>query len=196
MQKIRIALASSSELKEDRNGFEIFINRKNKELFKRKIFLELIIWEDFLDAVSKTRLQDEYNKAISSAEIFVMLFFTKVGKYTEEEFENAFKSFQNTNRPFIFTYFKDALISSGQITNDIISLLNFKRKLSDLGHFYSTFKTIEELTAKFNSQLQKLEDESFLKLTESLNAETVENKINQFHSGSGDNVAGNKTVNK
>src|ERR1700754_127663 len=107
MQKVKIFLASSAELEKDRNGFEIFINRKNKELFDKKIFLELIIWEDFLDAVSKTRLQDEYNKAIAGCDIFLMLFFTKVGKYTEEEFENAFKEFKASNKPFIFTYFKD-----------------------------------------------------------------------------------------
>jgi hypothetical protein len=197
MQKIKIFLASSSELKDDRNGFEIFVNRKNKELFKRKVFLELVIWEDFLDAVSKTRLQDEYNKAISNSDIFLMMFFTRVGKYTEEEFEKAFKEFQANNKPFIFTYFKDAPISTSEITDDIVSLVRFKKKLSDLGHFFSTYRSIDELTNKFNSQLQKLEDESFLKFDfEKPGSQNTETKITQFHSGSGDNVAGNKIVNK
>ena len=61
---IRIFLASSSELEEDRRDFEIFIGRKNKDWIAKGVFLHLVIWEDFLDAVSKTRLQDEYNKAI------------------------------------------------------------------------------------------------------------------------------------
>ena len=65
--KKKIFLASSSELKEDRQQFEIFIDRKNKEWVDKGIFLELIIWEDFLDALSKTRLQDEYNQAIRDA---------------------------------------------------------------------------------------------------------------------------------
>ncbi len=84
MIKKKLFLASSSELKEDRDQFEIFINRKNKDWIDRGIFLELILWEDFLDAVSQTRLQDEYNKAIQECDIFVMLFATKVGNYTEE----------------------------------------------------------------------------------------------------------------
>ncbi|MEZ4659850.1 MAG: hypothetical protein R2911_20030 [Caldilineaceae bacterium] len=42
-------------------------------------------WENFLDAMSPTRLQDEYNKAIRACDIFVSLFMTKTGKYTEEE---------------------------------------------------------------------------------------------------------------
>ena len=91
MKTIRLFLASSSELKDDREQFEIFINRKNKELHTKGIFLELIVWEDFLDAISQSRLQDEYNKAIIGCDIFVMLFCTKVGKYTYEEFEKALK---------------------------------------------------------------------------------------------------------
>ena len=125
-----------------------------------------------------------------------MLFFTRVGKYTEEEFESAFKQFRETNKPFIFTYFKDAPISSAAINDDMISLLQFKKKLSALGHFYSTYKSIEELTAKFNSQLQKLEDEHFLKLrVDNATPKPPEIKINQTHSGTGDNVGGNKIVN-
>ena len=69
----RIFLASSSELKEDREQFEIFIDRKNKDWNSKGVFLELVIWEDFLDAMSKTRLQDEYKKAIRDCDIFVTL---------------------------------------------------------------------------------------------------------------------------
>ena len=94
MQTKKIFLASSAELKADRDQFEILINRKNKDWVARGVFLELVIWEDFLDAMSKTRLQAEYNNAIRDCDIFVMLFCTKVGKYTEEEFEVAFKQFQ------------------------------------------------------------------------------------------------------
>ncbi|MDJ0582954.1 DUF4062 domain-containing protein [Crocosphaera sp.] len=84
-QNLKIFLASSSELKEDRDQFEIFINRQNKKYIKQGIFLELVIWEDFLDAMSRTRLQDEYNKAIKECDVVVSLFKTKVGQYTEEE---------------------------------------------------------------------------------------------------------------
>ena len=64
LKSIKIFLASSSELEVDREQFEIFINRRNKDYIRKGIFLELVIWEDFLDAMAQTRLQDEYNKAI------------------------------------------------------------------------------------------------------------------------------------
>src|SRR5258708_32402824 len=140
--KIKIFLASSFELEEDRRHFEILIDRKNKPWVDRGMFLDLVIWEDFLDALSKTRLQDEYNKAIKDCDIFVMLFCTKVGKYTEEEFETAFGQFKDTDKPVIFTYFKDAKISTATtsaIKDDLKTLCAFQKKLQKLNHFQTVY---------------------------------------------------------
>ena len=52
MVKVRIFLASSSELAEDRQAFERLVNRKNKLWHDRGVFLELQMWEDFLDVMS------------------------------------------------------------------------------------------------------------------------------------------------
>ena len=161
----RIFLASSSELLEDRKEFEIFINRKNKDWISKGIFLDLVIWEDFLDVLSKTRLQDEYNNAIRVCDIFVMLFFTKVGQYTEEEFDMAVGQFKVTNKPFIFTYFKDAEITIGSANEtDLASLFAFKKKLGDLGHFYTRYKNSDALKFHFAEQLDKLVANGFIEL--------------------------------
>jgi len=156
MKTIRIFLASSAELKDDRKEFEILINRKNKEYIKKEIFLELVLWEDFLDAMSATCLQDEYNKVIAECDIFVSLFHTKVGKYTEEEFSTAFATFKENNKPFIYTYFKDTPINTSKITSEILSLLNFKEKLKELGHFQTDYADINDLKYQFEQQLIKL----------------------------------------
>jgi hypothetical protein len=159
----RIFLASSEELKEDRRDFEIFIYRKNKDWVPhRGIFLDLVVWEDFLDALSKTRLQDEYNKRIRECDLFVMLFFTKVGPYTAEEFETAIGQFHKTSKPLVFTYFKDAQITTGGARkNDLQSMWAFQSKLGELGHFYSTYKNLEDLKLKFGGQLDKLSGDGF-----------------------------------
>ena len=159
----KIFLASSEELKRDRDAFEIFINRKNKDWHDKGVFLELVVWEDFLDAMSKTRLQDEYNRAIRGCDIFVMLFFTKVGRYTEEEFETAFKQFQSTGKPFVFTYFKDAPVDTGSVDlKALTSLLAFKEKLAALGHFHTTYRNVEGLQLHFGGQLDKLAANGFI----------------------------------
>jgi len=168
MNKKKIFLASSSELQEDRKNFEVFINRKNKDWYDKGVFIELIVWEDFLDAVSQTRLQDEYSKAIKDCDIFIMLFFTKVGQYTEEEFETAFGQFKSTNKPFIFTYFKDAEINTSSADQTgLMSLSAFKEKLKKLGHFCTKYKSVEDLNLKFSQQLEKLVANGFIEFSKS-----------------------------
>ncbi|HTR11711.1 MAG TPA: macro domain-containing protein [Roseiarcus sp.] len=161
----KIFLASSSELKEDRREFEIFISRKNSDWIDRGVFLRLVVWEDFLDALARTRLQDEYNKEICTCDIFVMLFWTKVGKFTGEEFETALGHFKNTNRPFIFTYFKNEAIRIGDVSqDDLASLWGFQKKLNDLGHFQTVYKSIDDLKYQFSRQLDKLSENNFERL--------------------------------
>ncbi|MEM9274448.1 MAG: COR domain-containing protein, partial [Cyanobacteria bacterium P01_F01_bin.143] len=156
IKTIKIFLASSSELKEDREQFEIFINRENKEYIKDGVFLELVMWEDFIDAMSPTRLQDEYNKGVTDCDVFLSLFHTKVGDYTKEEFFKALETFKTNSKPLIYTYFKDEAINMSKITSNVLSLLNFKQKLDDLGHFYTIYADINDLKYQFDDQLRKV----------------------------------------
>jgi hypothetical protein len=156
----KIFLASSEELRDDRDEFEIFVNRKNKDWVDQGVFLHLELWEDFLDAVSQTRLQDEYNRAIRACDIFVMLFFTRVGRYTEEEFETAFRQFEATHKPFIFTYFKNAPHAASRA--DQQSLWAFQDKLKALGHFQTEYANAAELKLHFSGQLDKLVANGFI----------------------------------
>lgn len=155
MNTIKIFLASSSELKEDREQFMLFVGQENDRLHTKGIYLEVVQWENFLDAISNTRLQDEYNNAISDCDIVLCLFFTKVGKYTGEEFDTAYQVFKNKGKPKIWTYFKNAQINVGSITDEINTLLAFKKKIGDLGHFYTEYTNIDNLINKYRSQLDK-----------------------------------------
>jgi formylglycine-generating enzyme required for sulfatase activity len=156
-KSLKIFLASSAELEDDRKKFEIYISRKNKTLHNRGVFIELVMWEDFIDAMSQTRLQDEYNKAVQECDIFVMLFATKVGQFTREEFETAFGQFQKSNRPWIYTYFKKVNVDLDEIpTEDFMNLRDFQDRLKNLGHFLTKYENIDGLTNHFYEQLEKL----------------------------------------
>lgn len=190
----KIFLASSKELENDREKFENFINRKNKDWVKKGVFLELVIWEDFLDALSKTRLQDEYDKEIRKCDVFVMLFWTKVGKYTEEEFDTAVGQFKATERPFIFTYFKDAeppSVTPNQ--DDLKSVSAFKKKLDELGHFYTRYKNTAELQLHFSQQLDKLVGNGFIEFKPDKEA-VAGSSYNATVKGSGAIVQGEGTA--
>jgi hypothetical protein len=163
MQKIKLFLASSFELKDDREQFEIFIYRKCKDWFDKGIFLHLDIWEDFLDAMSTGGLQSEYNKAIENCDIFVLLAFNKVGMYSTQEFSNAFKKFSETQKPFIFTYFKKPIATENR--QDLESLWAFEDKLKKLNHYKTEYRNIEGLREHFSNQLDKLAATGFIKLS-------------------------------
>ncbi len=156
MRTIRIFVASSNELKEDRVQFELFIGRQNNHLHLKGLRLEVVQWEYFKDSISTTRLQDEYNEAIRQSDMVLCLFYTKVGKYTSEEFYTAYEIFKAQGRPRIWTYFKNASIDVGSITNEINTLLDFKKKLSDLGHFYTEYTSIDNLIVKYRAQLDMI----------------------------------------
>jgi hypothetical protein len=187
MKPIKIFLASSSELKEDRDAFRIFISVENDGLYKKGIYLELVQWEYFLDAISDTRSQDEYNKALKACDIVVSLFFTKAGKYTQEEFETASKSFQETGKPEIYIYFKEGQANMSEINEPELSLLNFKKHLQEIERFPTMYKNIGDLKYQFKLQLEKL--------LAAIDANEPETRpaIQQTHTGQGDNVAGNQT---
>jgi len=154
---LRIFLASSAELREDRDAFDLYFRQQNDRLRKKGLYLEIVRWENFLDAMSGTRLQEEYNQAVRSCDVFVSLFKTKTGKYTAEEFDVAHQTFQATGKPLIYTYFRKATVSTSDVdVDDLISLRDFKKKLGELGHFWTEYESVEGLQKHFRDQLDKL----------------------------------------
>ncbi|MFN8396778.1 MAG: COR domain-containing protein [Bacteroidia bacterium] len=157
LKEISIFLASSCELEKDRREFEIFINRENKRWTRRGVFFRLEIWEDFYDAISETRKQDDYNKVIRECDVFISLFFTKAGKYTQEEFDVALAEFKRSGKhPRIFTYFQNANVNIGNLGREVISLLEFKERLQSMGHFPSHYENTHDLQFQIRNQLERV----------------------------------------
>ena len=160
LRTIQIFLASSSELREDRDAFDLYFRQQNDDLLAECIYLKIVRWETFLDAMSGTRLQDEYNRAVRNCDIFVSLFFTKAGKYTQEEFEAAFGQFRATEKPFIYTYFKSGNVNIRNIRlEDLQSLKDFESKVKALGHFPTEYEDITDLKLKFRDQLPLIREQ-------------------------------------
>ncbi len=108
-----------------------------------------------------------------------MLVSTKVGKYTEEEFETAFGRFKTTERPFIFTYFKNTEISTGTANeDDLMSLFAFRKKLLALGHFPTVYKNIDQLKLHFSQRLDKLVANGFIEFKPDLGPDTPSGTTN------------------
>jgi hypothetical protein len=156
MQIKKIFLASSEELKDDRRAFELMLGRLNREWRQRDINFDILVWEDFIDSMSKEGLQKEYNKAIQECDIFVMLFFTKVGRYTLEEFETAFADLKGGTGPFLYTFFRNDIVMTGDLDDKVKTLLEFKARLRELKHYPTLYRNSEDLQWQFSRQLEKL----------------------------------------
>lgn len=151
----KIFLVSSSELSADRKDLREFISVENDELHKQGKYIELKQWEYANSAVSLTRKQDDYNSELQNSDIVICLFGTKVGKYSEEEFDAALSWFKKTGSPQIYTYFKNINIHTGQLGEEFYSVINFKKKLDVIGHFPDYYEHIDQLKYKIKIQLEK-----------------------------------------
>ena len=102
--------------------------------------------------MSATRSQDEYNKIIQEVDIFVMLFWTKVGKYTHEEFTLAKKLFLETGKPRVLVYQKMANPENQEqsLKDFITSLLENNKE-----YFWGNYEHFDTLALKFDKELKK-----------------------------------------
>jgi hypothetical protein len=159
MKKVKIFLASSAELDQDKLQVELFVSRKNKDWHDKRIFLELTTWKDFISSITEERTQNEYNQYIQCSDISIFLFHTKLGRYTKEEFDNAHMAFLSSKgyvkKPRIYTYFKSDIGENPEITD-------FRNYIDSLDHFYDTYENMDELFVKINRQLDKLENEGII----------------------------------
>lgn len=179
MKTTRIFIASSSELVEDRKAFRAFLGVENDRLHKKGVYLELIQWEHFLDAISDTRLQDEYNAELVKCDIVVCLFYSKAGMYTLEEFNTAYQQFKETGKPLIYTYFKSGAPAPDPQNEQQQALVQLKQRLSDIGHFYTQYDHIDSLKYQFRKQLDRLEDKGMITLQEEMRFISGEKAFNE-----------------
>lgn len=150
----RIFLASSNELKADREAVEIAINRLNKRWVHRGLFIHLEIWEDFDDTVSATRKQDDYNKALRNCDMAAVLAYSKVGKYTAEEFQEAIAAFKAQGKPKVLVYLKQNP-PAARPQADVASLAAFEARVKALGHFANPYTDATDLCAHLVDQLER-----------------------------------------
>ena len=159
---IKIFLASSIvEFATERMAIENFIRNVSDKFEERyDIKIKPLLCENFDDAYTVCRKQEEYNDKIRNSEFCFFIFFTKAGEFTREEFEVARKMFEETGKPRIYTYFK--VLDEGETAEQ--SLYDFMDELDrTFGHYYGTFQHIDTVKLRILLSL-KLEEMDYLEI--------------------------------
>lgn len=153
---IQVFLASSEELKNDRNTFGNLVRKLDDIYKKRGIRIKLFEWEDYDAAYNNRRKQDEYNDEVRASDMFLALFYKKAGKFTVEEFKVAIEEFRRTRiKPKTYVYCRD-LPEGEQETEE---LKEFKKRLfEDMGYFWIRYNNEDSLQLHFVMQLHLVEN--------------------------------------
>jgi len=125
MKTIKIFLASSDELSEERKAFVLILNSIGK-LYKN-LKLESIQWETDIPSGSYQgkEIQTEINPLLKKSDIVILLVYSKLGKFTLEEYELA-----RTKVKKLFIYFKTGFSAKNREENtNYGNVLEFKEKI-------------------------------------------------------------------
>ena len=154
MRTIKIFLASSEELENDRMAFGNLVRRLDNIYEKRGIRVELFEWEDYDAAYNGQRKQDEYNDHIKASDLFLALFHTQAGRFTVEEFDVATEEFRQKASPKVYVYCKD--LQAGETESP--ELAEFKCRLfNEMGHYWCRYGNRDTMQLHFVMQLQLVE---------------------------------------
>lgn len=157
----RIFLASSNELADDRIAFGDAIQEINDSLLNQKKTARFALykWERETASFFERRKQDEYNLNIETCDLFVMLYWSKVGKYTEEEYDFAYQRLvKSGNRsPVVFVYQKNSALPATQTDPDRDTLVAFNAKvLGRDGQFRESYTQFNDLRVSIEREINKL----------------------------------------
>lgn len=146
MKTIKVFLASSDELKDERDRFGDLIRQLSDIFLPYGIHVKLLRWEDMDPCYNNVRKQDEYNVWIRQSDIFVCLFYTRAGKYTLEELNVAKQENKQRELPKMMIYMRD--LKPDEVED--ASLTNFKRRVDeDWKHFWGNYPTTDKLHFDF-----------------------------------------------
>lgn len=143
---LQIFLASSEELKEERDGIKLLEGSLNGKLTPFGLNIHFVLWEDIDSSMKPENKQEEYNKALRNCEMCLVMFWTRFGDYTSEELNIAYQNLCNGNNPRkLYVYFKD--VPDEKITED---LKKFRDGFQNTyGHYPNRFQNVETLRTEF-----------------------------------------------
>ncbi|MFW3426870.1 NB-ARC domain-containing protein [Aliarcobacter butzleri] len=144
---MRIFIASSSELNEERDKLELLLYRENFKPVK---------WEDIDHSITTDRFQSRINEShLLTSDIVIFMIKSRLGEYTFEEFQESYKNLGlNIDKIYIYFFEIDKNLIPKKELRKIMDLEDF---LEDEGKLYHKVKDFRDLENHFLKQIKHLQ---------------------------------------
>ena len=154
MSTIKIFLASSDELKPEREMMASLANSLNTVLEQQGVHVIVVEWENLDASMGIHHKQDDYNEKLRDCEMCLVLYWTKFGMYTKTELDTAYKELQAGNNPRkLYVYFKNGAEPTEE-------LKEFRDSFpTRYGHFFTSFENFDTLKAHFLLQFMEYQSQ-------------------------------------
>src|SRR5688572_22430092 len=140
--KVRVFVASSSDVKAEREMLSEVIDELNRTIGTEKnLILELVRWETHCYP-NLGRIQGVVNEQIGAYDVFIGVMWRRFGtptglaeSGTEEEFRLAYASWEKTKRPHIMFYFSNSPYRPQDAAENaqLQKVLQFREELTKMG---------------------------------------------------------------
>ncbi len=163
MKNYKCFIASPGDTIEERKICDKIVNEINRSIGKTYDFrIDVLKWENdtrpsvgkYSQEVISTQIGNDYN-------IFIGIMYKKFGTKTEkadsgteEEFNNAYDKYKNSDDVEIMFYFNDQPTKPSEIdTQQYEKIKDFKRKIADLGVYYWNYEGVSDFEENLRNHL-------------------------------------------
>lgn len=161
MTELKIFLASSNELEQERIKLGNEIASLNNKITKEGKRVELIKWEDLNRAMHKDGVQTRFTEELLKSDVAVILIHKRVGKFTMEEFNQAYSAMIQGKKPkWIYVYFKNLAptpdeIAQKEFRRQIDAVYDLKERIEQVEqNMVIPYESFEGLWANLKAQLE------------------------------------------
>jgi internalin A len=148
----RVFLASSLNLKAQRDQIDLYLRKQNDRLREQGRYLEIVRCEDASLQLSSKGDQETLNDTAAACGVFLCFISSDIGESTVAEFDSAYESFRRRGLPriYVFKLNSDEMIASSK---RIENLSQFIGKIENLGHYIYNFNSIDVIRNRLRDEL-------------------------------------------
>lgn len=159
MKTIKVFIASSEELKEERVPMGSLANELSTRLEKVGIQVIAVEWESLDASMNEEHKQEEYNEKLRECDMCMVLYWTKFGMYTKTELDTAYNQKIAGKKPQkVWVYFKEKGNPDKEPTKELKEFRDSFPTRYD--HFPITFSNFDTLKAHFLLQFMEYQSQA------------------------------------